>query len=122
MQAWCNWLATEDLKSSGREIMRVRLPPLALKDIMLYKNAFCDSCKQDSVFSSVWSSDPLKCKNCGHRKIFDAKTYQCRKCNKDVEYDAAICTFSVKQKDGTYGLITEPDSEYCIDCENEIDP
>lgn len=32
LQAWCNWLATEDLKSSGREIMRVRVPPLAQTD------------------------------------------------------------------------------------------
>lgn len=29
---------------------------------MLYKNALCEHCKQETTFSSHWSGDPLKCK------------------------------------------------------------
>lgn len=89
---------------------------------MLYKNALCEHCKQETTFSSYWSGDPFKCKNCNRRKIFDARTYQCKRCNKDVEYDAATCTFVITQKDGTTKLVTKAESDHCFECDNEIDP
>ena len=89
---------------------------------MLYKNALCEHCKQETTHSSYWSGDPFKCKNCNRRKIFDTRTYQCKRCNKDVEYDAATCTFVITQKDGTTKLVTKAESDHCFECDNEIDP
>ena len=89
---------------------------------MLYRNAFCEHCNQEATYSSIWRSDPFKCTKCRRIKIFDSQTYQCKRCNKDVEYDAATCTFVLTQKDGTTKLVTQPESDHCFDCDNELDP
>jgi hypothetical protein len=88
---------------------------------MLYRNAYCEHCNQETTYSSIWSGDPFKCRKCGNIKIVSPQTYSCKNCTKLCEYDAATCTFSEKQSDGTYILTTYPESEYCIDCDNELD-
>lgn len=88
---------------------------------MLSREAYCEHCEKDTVHSSVWNGDPFRCSKCRRIKMFDIQTYECKQCNKPVEYDAAVCTFSERQKDGSWKNVPHPESEYCIECEDELE-
>ena len=78
---------------------------------MLRVKSFCDKCNKETEFSSCFPGDKFYCK-AGHGKIFEPSIGHCKKCNSEIEFDAATSTFIIN---GQKEVICP--SDYCSECD-----
>ncbi len=65
---------------------------------MLRVTTFCEKCNKEATFSSVWEGEPFHCNNGSHIKIFEPAIGHCKKCNAEIEFDAATATYILNGK------------------------